>query len=43
MEFEDALEAMGVQVRNFDTNDDDIGDKIGNLVNKFKSFFKEQN
>ena len=28
MEFEDTLEAMGIQVRNFDANDDDIGDKI---------------
>ena len=37
MEFEDTLEAMGIQVRNFDANDDDIGDKsslIENLVNK---------
>ena len=28
MEFEDTLEAMDIQVRNFDANDDDIGNKI---------------
>ena len=30
MEFEDTLDAMGIQVRNFDANDDDKGDKIEN-------------
>ena len=42
MEFEDTLEAMGIQVRNFDANDDDIGDKIENLVNKFKASLKNK-
>ena len=42
MEFEDTLEAMGIQVSNFDANDYDIGDKIENLVKKIQSFFKEQ-
>ena len=27
MECEDTLEAMGIQVRNFDANDEDIGNK----------------
>ena len=40
MEFEDTLEAMGVQFRNFDANDDDIGNKIETLVNKFKASLK---
>ena len=30
MEFEDTLEAMGIQVRNFDANDDDVGAKKEN-------------
>ena len=42
MEFEDTLEAMGIQVRNFDANEDDIGDKIENLVNKFKASLKNK-
>ena len=42
MEFEDTLEAMGIQVRNFDANDDDIGDKVENLVNKFKASLKNK-
>ena len=42
MELEDTLEAMGIQVRNFDVNDDDIGDKIENLVNKFKASLKNK-
>ena len=42
MEFEDTLGAMGIQVRNFDANGDDIGDKIENLVNKFKASLKNQ-
>ena len=42
MEFEDTLEAMGIQVRNFDANDDDIGIKIENLVNKFKASLKNK-
>ena len=42
MEFEDTLEAMGIQVRNFDANGDDIGDKIENLVNKFKASLKNK-
>ena len=31
---------MGLQVRNFDANDDDIGNK--NLVNKFKASLKNK-
>ena len=42
MEFEDTLEAMGIQVRNFDANDEDIGNKIANLVNKFKVSLKNK-
>ena len=42
IEFEDASEAMGIQVRNFDANDDDIGGKIENLVNKFKASLKNK-
>ena len=42
MEFEDTLEAIGIQVRNFDANDDDIGNKIENLVNKFKASLKNK-
>ena len=42
MEFEDTLEAMGIQVRNLEANDDDIGDKIGHLVNKFKASLKNK-
>ena len=42
MEFEDTLEAMGIQVTNFDENDDDIGNEIENLVNKFKASLKNK-
>ena len=33
---------MGIQVRNFDANDEDIGNKIENLVNKFKASLKNK-
>ena len=42
MEFEDALGAMDIQVRDFDANDDNIGDKIENLDNKFKASLKKK-
>ena len=42
MEFEDALEAMGIQVRGYEENDDNIGATIGNIVNKFKASLKNK-
>ena len=42
MEFEDTLEAMGIQVRDFNGEDDDIGNKTESLVNKFKASLKNK-
>lgn len=42
MGFEDTLEAMGVQVRNFDAEGRDIGTIIRNILNKFKASLKNK-
>ena len=36
MGFEDALEAMGIQVRDFNPEANDVGNLIESVVNKFK-------
>ena len=33
---------MGIQVRGFNVNNDDIGNVIGNIVNKFKASLKNK-
>ena len=42
MEFEDALEAMGIQVRDFNSEANDVGNLIESVVNKFKASLKNK-